>query len=242
MHTELCEMRDPTDAPLMRKTARLGDGPGGRRAGAPAATRHLHRKRVACHLAASIRMLQLHRPCFSSLRRFLSSAGSAAPPLAPPPQPTQQATQYTPGAELPPHRVAALAARDGAMRAAYDALRTDFSAHSLAPGVAPPPPLEVLRKRLLYRSKQRGWLEVDLLMGAFADAHLGAMGEAELREYERLLNRETLDVYNMVTGKDAPPPELSGPVLEQVKAFVATSPLGKADPQTYETKKGIYSN
>ena len=128
------------------------------------------------------------------------------------------------------------------MRAAYDALRTDFPLHAQAPGTPPPPPLDVLRKRLLYRSKQRGWLEVDLLMGAFADAHLAGMGEGELREYERLLNRETLDVYNMVTGKEAAPAELQGPVLERVKAFVASSPLGKASPEAYAKVKGIYSN
>jgi succinate dehydrogenase assembly factor 2 len=172
--------------------------------------------------------------------RFTSSASAGA--LPPHAAPTQQATQYTPGAELPPHRVAALASRDGAMRAAYDALRTDFDAHALAPGAPAPPPLEVLRKRLLYRSKQRGWLEVDLLMGAFADEHLGAMGGAELREYERLLNRETLDLYNMVTGKEEAPPELRGRVLERVKAYVATSPLGRADPAAYEAKKGVFSN
>jgi succinate dehydrogenase assembly factor 2 len=27
---------------------------------------------------------------------------------------------------------------------------------------------EAHRKKLIYRSKQRGWLEVDLLMGSFA--------------------------------------------------------------------------
>lgn len=176
-------------------------------------------------------------------QRRLSSGPAPLAPLAPLAGPTQQPTQYTPGAELPAHRVAALAARDGAMRAAYDALRTEFGAHALAPGAAaPPPPLEVLRKRLLYRSKQRGWLEVDLLMGAFADAHLGAMGEVELRAYERLLNRETLDLYNFITGKDEAPPELQGPLLEKVKEYVATSPLGKADPGAYAAKKGVFSN
>ena len=28
------------------------------------------------------------------------------------------------------------------------------------------------RKRLLYRSKQRGWLEVDIILGSWASHHL----------------------------------------------------------------------
>lgn len=79
-------------------------------------------------------------------------------------------------------------------------------------------------------------------MGAFAEAKLASLSEAELAQYERLLNRETLDIYNLITGKDAVPPELEGSVILAVKAFVAASPLGKADPGAYARSKGTYSN
>jgi len=65
------------------------------------------------------------------------------------------------------------------------------------------------RKRMIYRSKQRGWLEADLLMGAWAVTNVPGLSEAELEEYETLLKEETIDIYNYISGKDALPPHLA---------------------------------
>ena len=51
----------------------------------------------------------------------------------------------------------------------------------------------VRRKRMIYRSKQRGWLEADLLMGSWAVENVPNLTEAELDEYELLLKEETID-------------------------------------------------
>jgi succinate dehydrogenase flavin-adding protein (antitoxin of CptAB toxin-antitoxin module) len=79
-------------------------------------------------------------------------------------------------------------------------------------------------------------------MGAFATQHLHSLSAEELVAYERILGRETLDLYNLILGKDAPPPELEGPLLDRIKAFVQSCPLGKADPAAYARTKGTYSN
>jgi succinate dehydrogenase flavin-adding protein (antitoxin of CptAB toxin-antitoxin module) len=102
----------------------------------------------------------------------------------------------------------------------------------LTPNPTPPPPENCAWPRL----------EVDLLMGAFATQHLSSLTAPELATYEKILGRETLDLYNLILGKEAPPPELEGPVLERIKAFVQTSPLGRADPAAYARTKGTYSN
>jgi succinate dehydrogenase assembly factor 2 len=162
----------------------------------------------------------LHAPRPSRLLRALSSAAASR---------SQAPVEFKPPASLTTAHVSRVEANDAAMRAAYDAL----------PAGAP---LLVRRKRLAYRSKQRGWLEVDLLMGSFADAHLGALDAAGLDAYEAILNRETLDLYNMITGKDDAPVELRGAVLDAIKAHVASSPLGRADPAKYAQMKEHFTN
>ena len=74
-------------------------------------------------------------------------------------------------------------------------------------------------------------LEVDLLMGTWATKHLPGMPLEQLKEYERILNRETIDIYNYITAKEAPPAELQGPVMTSLQQHVASSPLGKANPE-----------
>ncbi|EGO29633.1 hypothetical protein SERLADRAFT_342967, partial [Serpula lacrymans var. lacrymans S7.9] len=62
-----------------------------------------------------------------------------------------------------------------------------------------------LRARLLYQSRKRGTLESDLLLSTFARDHLAAMDEAELKEYDRLLDEPDWDIYYWSTGKRTPP-------------------------------------
>ena len=57
--------------------------------------------------------------------------------------------------------------------------------------------LDIRRKRLVYRSKQRGWLEVDLLLGTWAHENVQKLTEAELDEYEAFVNLETIDIVRI---------------------------------------------
>jgi succinate dehydrogenase flavin-adding protein (antitoxin of CptAB toxin-antitoxin module) len=78
-------------------------------------------------------------------------------------------------------------------------------------------------------------------MGAFATKHLHSLSQAELEMYEQILGRETLDLYNIILGKERGPDELQGPLLERIKAFVQSCPLGKG-PSDYAKQKSNYSN
>ena len=73
--------------------------------------------------------------------------------------------------------------------------------------------IETRRKRLLYQSSHRGTKESDLLLGAFAAAHLGAFTPAQLDAYETMLNENDGDLFDWVTGRAAPPPEKMSDVL-----------------------------
>ncbi|KAK4046216.1 Succinate dehydrogenase assembly factor 2 mitochondrial [Microbotryomycetes sp. JL201] len=65
---------------------------------------------------------------------------------------------------------------------------------------------EILRKRLVYESRKRGILEMDLILSTFAKDRLGDMTERQLREYDRFLTLPDWSIYYFVTGK-APAPE-----------------------------------
>jgi len=90
-----------------------------------------------------------------------------------------------------------------------------------------PGDIETRRKRLIYRSKQRGWLEVDLLLGTFAMEHVPSLTVAEMDEYEAILNCETIDIFNFVTAKDVVPPSLDTPMMARLQQYCRDSPLGR---------------
>ena len=79
--------------------------------------------------------------------------------------------------------------------------------------------IETRRKKLQFRAWRRGFREMDLLMGSFADAHLGAFNEAGLDEFEALLGIPDWEVYAWLIGQKPVPENYQGPVLDQLIAF-----------------------
>jgi antitoxin CptB len=78
---------------------------------------------------------------------------------------------------------------------------------------------ETRRKKLRFRAWRRGFREMDLLMGGFADAQLDRMDGAGLDEFERLLGTPDWEVYAWLIGERSAPPNHRGPVLDQLIAF-----------------------
>jgi succinate dehydrogenase assembly factor 2 len=132
--------------------------------------------------------------------------------------------------------------RDVELRHRYDHVPEVYPESSFASADQQLQVDDIRRKRLIYRSKQRGWLEVDLLLGSWATRFVPELTSPQLDEYERILNRETLDVFNMVTGKDAVPEELAGEVMDMLQSYAASSPLGKASVEGYAKIKPMMSN
>ena len=70
-----------------------------------------------------------------------------------------------------------------------------------------------LRRRLLYRSKQRGWLEMDIMLGDWAAANLQNLDEPALRQFQEIVDMENPDLYRWLTGQDEVPDEVNNPLL-----------------------------
>jgi len=75
------------------------------------------------------------------------------------------------------------------------------------------------RKKLKFRAWRRGFREMDLLMGGFADAAIACMDTPGLDEFERLLGVPDWEVYAWLIGQKDVPENHRGPVLDQLIAF-----------------------
>ncbi|HZS85022.1 MAG TPA: succinate dehydrogenase assembly factor 2 [Stellaceae bacterium] len=79
--------------------------------------------------------------------------------------------------------------------------------------------LDVRRKRLLFRSWHRGMKETDLLLGSFAEEHLGAFSQDQLDRYEALLENDDARLWGWITGRATPPPEQDHDVMRLLRDF-----------------------
>lgn len=75
------------------------------------------------------------------------------------------------------------------------------------------------RKRLAHRSRYRGFKEVDLHFGQFAERHLDGLSEPELDQYEALLGEADQDVWAWITGARHVPARHDNRVFRLLKGY-----------------------
>ncbi|MEQ1944578.1 succinate dehydrogenase assembly factor 2 [Mesorhizobium sp. VNQ89] len=78
--------------------------------------------------------------------------------------------------------------------------------------------LDNRRRKLLFRSWHRGIREMDLILGGFADAGLATLTDAELDQYEHLLELQDADLLAWVTGTNPVPAAFDTPLLKKIMA------------------------
>ena len=79
--------------------------------------------------------------------------------------------------------------------------------------------LDPRRRRLLFRAWHRGTREMDLLMGPFCDAEIGALSEDEVSAFEHLIDANDRDIYDWITGAAATPGAYDSGLLHKLRAF-----------------------
>jgi succinate dehydrogenase flavin-adding protein (antitoxin of CptAB toxin-antitoxin module) len=60
------------------------------------------------------------------------------------------------------------------------------------------PEVASLRRALLYRSRQTGWLETDLIMGRWAAENIDSLSVPELQEYAKIVQVLPFHIYNFI--------------------------------------------
>ncbi len=78
--------------------------------------------------------------------------------------------------------------------------------------------LDARRRKALFRSWHRGMREMDLILGAFADAEIAALTDAELDQYERLLDVPDGDILPWLTGERPVPEPFQTTVMSRIMA------------------------
>jgi antitoxin CptB len=78
---------------------------------------------------------------------------------------------------------------------------------------------EARRTRRLFRAQRRGFKEVDLIFGAYADAYLAGLDDTGLDQFEALLAAPDQDVYAWLRGAEAVPAAFDNPVFAGLQGF-----------------------
>jgi antitoxin CptB len=77
---------------------------------------------------------------------------------------------------------------------------------------------ETRLKRVRFRAWRRGFREADLILGPFAESHVGAMSDERLSRFERLLDQPDHDIYAWVVGSRPVPTEFDDDLLAELRA------------------------
>jgi len=79
--------------------------------------------------------------------------------------------------------------------------------------------LDTRRRKLLFRSWHRGMREMDLILGSFADAEIESLTDAEIDQYEALLEISDTELMPWLTGKQAAPCGIDPQIVNKIMAF-----------------------
>jgi antitoxin CptB len=79
--------------------------------------------------------------------------------------------------------------------------------------------LDLRRRKLLFRSWHRGMREMDFIMGGFADSALADLDDAELTDFERLIDVPDRTLLTWVTGEADIPQEFDTKLFRRMRDF-----------------------
>jgi antitoxin CptB len=83
--------------------------------------------------------------------------------------------------------------------------------------------LDQRRRKLLFRSWHRGIREMDLILGGFADTAITTLTDAELDQYEHLLELQDADILSWFTGGQSVPAAFDTELLKKIMASRAVA-------------------
>src|SRR5882724_11578730 len=79
--------------------------------------------------------------------------------------------------------------------------------------------IHIRRKKALFRAQRRGFRELDLIFGAFADANLAILNEAALDRVEALLSVPDWQIFDWIMGHVEVPQTHDHEIFARLSAY-----------------------
>ena len=79
--------------------------------------------------------------------------------------------------------------------------------------------IDIRRRKALFRAQRRGFRELDLVFGAFAEKHLASLDEHQLDQFEALLSVPDWEIYGWIVGHAPPPHQYDHEVFAALRAY-----------------------
>ena len=83
--------------------------------------------------------------------------------------------------------------------------------------------LDQRRRRTLYQAWHRGTREMDLLLGRFADDVIDDLSDAELADFEALMDVPDHDLFGWICGRSDVPPNYDTALFGRIVGFHASN-------------------
>ncbi len=91
--------------------------------------------------------------------------------------------------------------------------------HALTESTISSAGLDERRRRTLFRAWHRGMREMDIIYGKFSDSEITRLSDAELDQFEELMDLPDRDVLMFVTGEAATPAEFDTGLFRKLRDF-----------------------
>jgi len=77
----------------------------------------------------------------------------------------------------------------------------------------------IREKKIRFRCHHMGTVENDVIFGGFADTRLADLSDADLDRLEALLLQNDTDLYNWISGREAPPEAFDTALFRMIQDF-----------------------
>jgi succinate dehydrogenase flavin-adding protein (antitoxin of CptAB toxin-antitoxin module) len=82
--------------------------------------------------------------------------------------------------------------------------------------------INYFKKRLIYKSNNRGLKETDIILGGFVNQNINQLNEEHLKMLDEILNQPDIDLYNWITQNKKTPDQYNNKIMKMIQEWLNT--------------------